>query len=369
MSHRLKLQRYQNPTGPDVLEGGLGSQERTLAVLLEQALRIKQEVAAGLQSVQVEALSRKLLENHILTITRIVKQLSMDIQALERQIAQRDSVTSGTTMAVQSLDLKNVAGIGDLRGRVTRCDAGIAKLSADLSSAERRLIRLQQEVAELRSAADVRLRELQVKVYHDVWRLEASLAENSQEQKISTADLQTQVKLLEARMSGQLKEAKEQTDSLRRRTEQQLNSLAQTHTESSQQQRTQLQDTMLEAESRSAVRLSAPEARVEQFEAQRGHTNRRQAGQLKLGRRETSVESSLRQELQLLKQEYHKGFLSVHGAIESLRQIGDIKSRLDTEKLQKDIRTCLQQAGSMTCDIINWRGAPCYCHTYTEAMA
>lgn len=53
-------------------------------MLLEQAFRIKEEVAAGLQSaqgsLQVEALSRKLLENHILTITRIVKQLSMDIQ-------------------------------------------------------------------------------------------------------------------------------------------------------------------------------------------------------------------------------------------------------------------------------------------------
>lgn len=41
-------------------------------------------------------------------------------QALERQIVQRDSITSGTTMAVQSLDQKNMAGIGDLRGRVAR---------------------------------------------------------------------------------------------------------------------------------------------------------------------------------------------------------------------------------------------------------
>lgn len=53
-------------------------------MLLEQAFRIKEEVAAGLQSthgsIQVEALSRKLLENHILTITRIVKQLNVDIQ-------------------------------------------------------------------------------------------------------------------------------------------------------------------------------------------------------------------------------------------------------------------------------------------------
>lgn len=39
------------------------------------------------------------------------------------------------------------------------------------------------------------------------------------------------------------------------------------------------------------------------------------------------------------------GFLSVRDAIESLRQIGDIKSHLDKKKLQKDIRdTCSKAA-------------------------
>lgn len=75
-----------------MLEGGLGSQERTLAVLLEQAFAIKEEVAAGLQStkgsVQVEALSRKLLESHILTVTHIVKQLSRDIQVYENKLGR-----------------------------------------------------------------------------------------------------------------------------------------------------------------------------------------------------------------------------------------------------------------------------------------
>lgn len=41
-------------------------------------------------------------------------------QALERQLTQRDSVISRTTLALQSLDQKNMAGIGDLRGRVAR---------------------------------------------------------------------------------------------------------------------------------------------------------------------------------------------------------------------------------------------------------
>lgn len=42
------------------------------------------------------------------------------MQALQRQLTQRDSVTSGFTLALQSLDQKNMAGIGDLRGRVAR---------------------------------------------------------------------------------------------------------------------------------------------------------------------------------------------------------------------------------------------------------
>lgn len=80
------------------MEGRWRSQERTLAVLLEQALRIKAEVTAGLQSnrgsVQIESLSRKLLANHILTITRIVKQLSTSMQvSTVAEVSEEGAVT------------------------------------------------------------------------------------------------------------------------------------------------------------------------------------------------------------------------------------------------------------------------------------
>ncbi|KAK2837417.1 hypothetical protein Q5P01_014629 [Channa striata] len=345
MSHESKLQQYHKR--PNVLEGHLCSQENTLAVLLEQAFKIKEEVAAGLQStqgsIQVQELSRKLLENHILTITRIVKQLSLNIQALERRFAQRDSVSSGTTLAIQCLDQKNTVGIGDLRGRVARCDASIAKLSTDVSSGERQMIRLQQDVAELRSAVVVQLKELELKLNQELRRLEASLSEHSKNQRSSMSDLQRQVKVLEERVSSELKEAKEQSYLLRKWTEEQLNSMIHTHAESSQQLRSLLQAKMVEAESRLADRLHVLEVQLGHFETQRDQAERGQADQLKstetrVSKRMTSVENNLHQELQLLKQEYHKGFLSVHDAIESLRQIGDIKSRLDKEKLQEDIR-------------------------------
>ncbi|XP_074526849.1 protein FAM81B [Halichoeres trimaculatus] len=337
MSHEAKKHPHQIQTRFDVLDGGLRGQERTLTVLLEQAFRIKEEVSAGLQStrgsIQLEALSRKLLENHILTITRIVKQLSIDIQALERQIAEQDSITSGTTQAVQNLDQKNTAGVGDLRGRVARCDASIAKLSSDVSLWERQLIRLQKEVTELRSAVDVQLKEIEAKLHCELRRLEALMSQNARSLKSSMSDLQVQMKQREDRISGELREAKEQTESLKKWTEQQLNTFIQLCT--------QQQDKM--SSSGLADRLCALETRMKQCETQLeltccSHTDQLKLSETKLRKRITSVENGLHQELQLLKQEYHKGFLSVHDAIESLAQIGDIKSRLDKEKFQMDFR-------------------------------
>ena len=69
-----------------------------------------------------------------------------------------------------------------------------------------------------------------------------------------------------------------------------------------------------EVASRLADRLGALEARVKQFETQLDRAGRSQADELKrsetkLSKRITSAQSSLDQELQLLKQDYHKGGL------------------------------------------------------------
>lgn len=58
--------------------------ETKLAVLLEQARHVSEELALDLRSTQgssqVEAVSRKLLENHLLMITHIVKKLGQNMK-------------------------------------------------------------------------------------------------------------------------------------------------------------------------------------------------------------------------------------------------------------------------------------------------
>lgn len=68
------------------MESHMTNQERTLSILLEQAMKIRDDVVTGLRATQgsvlMESSARKLLENHIQIITHIVKQLSRDIQVL-----------------------------------------------------------------------------------------------------------------------------------------------------------------------------------------------------------------------------------------------------------------------------------------------
>ncbi|CAB1321541.1 unnamed protein product [Coregonus sp. 'balchen'] len=329
----------------DVIEGRLTNQESMMSVLLEQALRIKEEVVASLHftegTVQSETSSRRLLESHIHTITHIVKQLSTDIQSLKSQIAQWDSVTSGTSFAMQSLDHKNLAGIGDLRGRVARCDASIAKLSGDVSDRAQKIVRLQQEVSEVKSGLGERLREMDIKLSQAVSRLEVLLVEQTHGQRNSWTDLHSHIKLLEAKSSGGVREAREDTNRLRMWTEQQLRSSAQAHRHGSEALRSLLQDKMVEADGRLSEQFRLLSVRVERAEIQleqERQADRVKHSKSKLHSRISTVETSLREELQLIKQDYQSGFQSIHDAIDSLRQIGDTKARLDKEKLQKDIK-------------------------------
>ncbi|RXN21206.1 FAM81B [Labeo rohita] len=153
------------------MESRMTNQERTLSILLEQAMKTRDDVVTGLRATQgsvlMESSARKLLENHIQIITKIVKQLSKDIQVLEAQIIERDNLAAGTSFAVKSLDHKNAAGIGDLRGRVARCDASIAKLSSDVSAGWRDILKLQQEVSELHSGLELKLTDMELKVEVD----------------------------------------------------------------------------------------------------------------------------------------------------------------------------------------------------------
>ncbi|KAM9391488.1 LOW QUALITY PROTEIN: protein FAM81A [Pholidichthys leucotaenia] len=337
----------------------------TLAVLLEQSSRIKEEVAGGLQS-NHKAVSQKLLVDHILTITRIVKQLSMEIQ---------DTLTFGTTLAVQNLDQRNIPGFGELRGRVARCDAGIAKLSADVSSGEQRVIRQQKEVAELRTAVDVKLKQLEAKMGGNVSTEEkesfgvmatmdfrvfglreeecgvaelivnfASKARATHTLEVALGFVDSAARLMEACVSGAAWALLLSSPRWLTSSGVSVSSASPILPDDSRSPR---RDVVWSHSSHHQAPGSKLHCDLEILEALLTKNSNEQKSSISDLQKQVkplearwmaSLESSLHQELQLVKQEYHKGFL-VQGAIESLRQIGGIKCHLEKDNLQKDIRT------------------------------
>ncbi|KAK3539033.1 hypothetical protein QTP86_023488 [Hemibagrus guttatus] len=319
--------------------------EQTLATLLETAFRIKEDVVNSLHATQgsvlMEASARKLLENHIHIITNIVKQLSKDIQVLEAQIVQRDSIASGTTFAVQSLDHKNLAVVGDLRGRVARCDATIAKLSRDVTAGGQEILTLQQEVTEMHSAIEIRLRDFELKISQSLARLETSQSEQIESQKNITGDIQRDIQQLEMRTSSGLRELEKEAAGIKQWTEEQLSNTAQTQTEYKQQLHTLLQERMVEMEEKLKAQvhlISAHLGCVEKQLEKESSADQAKQTESKINTRIQAMEKSFQAELEQMRREYQSGFQSVHDAITSLRDIADTKAKLDKGELKKDIR-------------------------------
>ncbi|XP_056313011.1 protein FAM81B [Danio aesculapii] len=327
------------------MEKRVTSQEHTLNSLLEKAMKIRDDVVTGLHAAQgsamMESSARKLLENHIQIITHIVKQLSKDIQVLEAQIMERDNLAAGTTFAVKSLDHKNMMGIGDLRGRVARCDASIAKLSSDVNIGQQDVLNLKQEVNELHSKLDLKMRDMELKLSQKVGKLETSLSEKLILQRNTTADLQKEIQRLDAKSSTGVREVEEQTERLRKWFEEQMKTTIQSHTQNSQQLHTLLQDRLVEVEGKQKENMVVLTGHLERLEAaleKVRSADRIKHSESKVYNKMTILENSFREELEQIRREYQSGFQTVHDAIESLRHISDTKAKLDKEELQKDIR-------------------------------
>ncbi|NXN98279.1 FA81B protein, partial [Rhinopomastus cyanomelas] len=218
------------PLGPGsrghVLEERLSNQERITAFLLHQAFQIKDDIISCLQGSKGcqhrEAAARQLLENHIRTITSIVKKLSQDIEVLEKQIRMRDDAAAQTSFAVQSLDHKYIQGLGDLRGRVVRCEASIAKLSRDIAVISHKAQKTDKEIYSLHSALKSCAGDFEKKVVQLSNKIATSSLDQRSHLKAVQGDQHHKLQLLDFKLTTHLNDFRDQIQAHRMWTETQL---------------------------------------------------------------------------------------------------------------------------------------------------
>lgn len=328
-----------------IMDDRLSNQEKTTATLLQQAFRIKDDFITYLRGNQgnltVERASQQLLENHIQVITSILQQLSTDIEILDQQIKTRNNVTAGTSYAVLSLDQKHLVGVGDLRGRVARCDASISKLAGDVNAIGSEIQKAKKEIQDTKTSLKFQMKELEAKVMQLQMKVDNSKSEQSTKLKTVRGEQQHELQILDFKINAALTEVHAQMQHQQEWTEHKLDK-----TQDEQGQRVDrllhlMQEKTDLVEKKRLEKLNHISVRLEKLEDSQSleaELTRKKYSDTKMNEKLAKVEKNIWHELESIKDEYREGFQSIKESINSLNKISDQKIKMDKEKVQKDLK-------------------------------
>ncbi|KAM6301633.1 protein FAM81B [Podargus strigoides] len=328
-----------------LLEERLSSQERTTAFLLHQAFQIKDDIISYLQRSKGyqcgETFAQRLLENHIQIITSIVKKLSQDIEGLERQIRTRDGAAVETNFALRTLDHKYIQGLGDLHGRVARCEASIVKLSGDISIIRHEVQKTHKEIYGLHSALKNCVSDFEKKVMQLLGKIETSNSDQSSNLKTAQGDQHRELQLLDFKLTSILSDFRDQIQTHRKWTEAQLAQAEEDQAQHKHQMLNSVTEKLERTEKRVEEKLLLLSLKLEQIDKPQKYE--KQLKQMKsdeenLHARITRFERQIWKELEEIQNEYRSGLQSICESLELLKQIQNTKLKLEKKKIQKDIK-------------------------------
>ncbi|KAK2496195.1 hypothetical protein MC885_014874 [Smutsia gigantea] len=266
----------------------------TTAALVEHAFQIKDDIINSLQKMQNKGggdhLVNLFLEEHIRNIAAIVMQLNRDTKVLQEQVHAWDNISYGTNSALlKALEMCQLSGLGDLRGRVARCDASIARLSAEHKTTYEGLQHLNKEQQAAKLILETKIKDAEGQISQLLNRVDLSISEQSTKLKMSHRDSNHQLQLLDTKFKE-----------------------------------TQPDVTRLD---------KIEESQKKTIEVQRA----KQEEEKVLGRI-TKLELQMNEDMKEMKAEADAGFTAIYETIGSLRQVLQAKVKLDKDQLQKQIQ-------------------------------
>ncbi|KAM6426537.1 protein FAM81A isoform 2-T3 [Liasis olivaceus] len=311
----------------DQLEDRILSHEKTTAALVEHAFRIKEDIVSTLHRMQNKGggdrLARQLLEEHIRNITAIVRQLNRDIEVLQEQIRVRDNLSYGTSSTLKNLEMRQLSGLGDLRGRVSRCDAGLARVSAEHKVTYERLQSLSKEQQATKLILESKIKETEIQISHLLSRIEQSVMQQDAKLKLAYKESNQQLHLLDANGMEQEQERFEKKF---------LEKID--HLSLAMKEKSEMDSRALE------MQLSEIHGKLEKMEAvQKFAAQEQEAKQAedRMSVQLSKLQTDFTEDIKEVKAEVSAGLSTIYESIGSLQQVLESKMKLDKEELQNQI--------------------------------
>uniref|UniRef100_A0A8C4TSV2 Family with sequence similarity 81 member B n=1 Tax=Falco tinnunculus TaxID=100819 RepID=A0A8C4TSV2_FALTI len=293
------------------LEERLSSQERTTAFLLHQTFRIKDNIVSCLQGSKGyqhgETAARQLLENHVQTITSIVKKLSQDIEVIraeERFPALR--VETGTCL--QPLSSPPCTGFRLWFDH--RCEASIAKLSEDIRIIRCEAQKTDKEIYGLHSALKTCVGDFEKKVMQLLGKIETSNSDQSSNLKTVQGEQHHKLQLLDFKLTSIVSDFRDQIQTHQKWTEVQQARSEEDQAQHRQQLLNSVKERLERAEKTVEEKLLLLSLKLEQtYKPQKyeKQLNQMRTDEKNLHARITRFERQIWKELEEIQNEYRSG--------------------------------------------------------------
>ncbi|XP_034516795.1 protein FAM81A isoform X1 [Ailuropoda melanoleuca] len=344
----LTMAPYSSVSLVEQLEDRILCHEKTTAALVEHAFRIKDDIVSSLQKMQNKGggdrLARLFLEEHIRNITAIVKQLNRDIEVskvLQEQIRARDNISYGTNSALKTLEMRQLSGLGDLRGRVARCDASIARLSAEHKTTYEGLQHLNKEQQAAKLILETKIKDAEGQISQLLNRVDLSISEQSTKLKMSHRDSNHQLQLLDTKFKGTIEELSNEILSARNWLQQEQERIEKELLQKIDQLSLVVKENSGASERDMEKKLSQMSARLDKIEESQKRNmevQRTKQEEEKVHGRINKLELQMNEDMKEMKAEVDAGFTAIYESIGSLRQVLEAKMKLDKDQLQKQIQ-------------------------------
>ena len=330
-----RLSRMEN------LEDRLALQEKTTRSLVEKALTAKEDVIESLSFAQMswqgEKKARTLLQEHIRTITTVVKRLSKEIESLQSEIRSRQSQFEGQSTAVKNLELHHVAGVTDLRGRAARCDSDIQRLVTDLRSHHEIMndFKQKQELA----IKDIRdqINEQDKSISKLLLKMDKYVMEQENSLQRLKGDADQRVEQLDSKTKSVVEDIRGNISSNRLWAESEYYKI----TQDVQTRLDRFEGLMVERQDKLERKVDHYLAKVERIleEDKNKYYN---IWEVRLKEVESEQAKFMHQAMAKMRDEYRHGFNSVHESISSLQRVFQAKLKLLEDDLRKAINNVLR---------------------------
>ncbi|XP_036367353.1 protein FAM81A-like [Octopus sinensis] len=331
---------YQGISQLDTIEGRLQQQERLSEVLINQALKIKEEILQELRDgsgAKVQP-AKLMLKEHIAMITNVVNSLNHDIQKMEKKIGSRDYALSESNKAIKSLEIHHAKSLTDLKARIVRCDSSIAKLNSiqkqcnDAIKFQTDCVNnLEKELEKLRHETEYKLLTVSGKLDKNSTAYQRNIESIQANSNLNVSNVETKTQML-------FEEIKTSLESQIRNIENDVKNLDLTLMNSVRQENNGQLQHLYTIEEKWLQKQQEIEQQFKNFEKKLS-SNEKSLDEFKHSMKDqlNTVYKQLQKNMDHWKEECRSGFLAVHEGLSNMDKIVDGKCLLMEQLLRKEI--------------------------------